>query len=67
MKKGDRVRFKEPMLDEDPSEVYILVEDPAPQLAGPPPHRLDVMPVSMMNWPIPPVNRVNAEDIEVVP
>jgi hypothetical protein len=57
MKKGDIVQFREPLLDEDPGETYILMEDP--ELYD----RVDIMPVSLMGWPIPPVQRVNKEDL----
>ena len=68
MKLGDLVKFKTPLSDEDPNEVYILRED----ICGTDSQgeykltRVDVSPMSCMDWPIPPVQRVNVEDIVCV-
>lgn len=54
---GDVVKFKQPFPDEAGS-TYILVEDPGQS------PRVDIVPVNLAKWPIPPRQRVNVADLE---
>jgi hypothetical protein len=60
MKPGDILKFKNPMPDEDPDERYILIDDPKTE--G---ERVNVTPVSLQNWPIPPIMRHNIDEMEI--